>query len=176
VHHKVGTQYRAVEIASEPVSDDPWEAFPDGVVYSVDEDYYLLIEVPAQRRVRSLRSLYCCSDSVRGRGAAVTYLSHSLSFHSKEQIAPSKLGIKQLGRGLMTELSRCTGSAGKRATPPFITFVRLHRETQQPPRGLSDPARHLSHSGPYHPYHFWRVAVMHPTASKPADLGAVHPR
>ena len=43
-HHKVGTQYRAVEIASEPISDDPWEAFPDGVVYSVDEDYYLLIE------------------------------------------------------------------------------------------------------------------------------------
>ncbi len=30
------------------------------------------------------------------RGAAVTYLSHSLSFHSKEQIAPSNLGIKQL--------------------------------------------------------------------------------
>jgi len=26
----------------------------------------------------------------------VTYLSHSLSFHSKEQIAPSNLGIKHL--------------------------------------------------------------------------------
>lgn len=44
VHHAVGTDYRAVEIASEPISDDPWEPFPDGVVYSVDEDYYLLTE------------------------------------------------------------------------------------------------------------------------------------
>lgn len=44
VHHDVGTDYRAVEIASEPISDDNWEQFPDGVVYSVDEDYYLLVE------------------------------------------------------------------------------------------------------------------------------------
>lgn len=44
VHHDVGTDYRAVEIASEPISDDNWEQFPDGVVYSVDEGYYLLVE------------------------------------------------------------------------------------------------------------------------------------
>ncbi|MDJ0630127.1 MAG: class II glutamine amidotransferase [Rhodobacter sp.] len=44
VHHEVGTDYRAVEIASEPISGDPWEEFPDGVVYSVDEDHYLLVE------------------------------------------------------------------------------------------------------------------------------------
>lgn len=44
VHHDFETDYRAVEIASEPISDDPWEQFPDGVVYSVDEDYYLLVE------------------------------------------------------------------------------------------------------------------------------------
>jgi phosphomannomutase len=43
-----------------------------------------------------LRSLYCSSDSVRSRGAAVTYLSHNASFHSKEQIAPSNRGIKHL--------------------------------------------------------------------------------
>ena len=36
----------------------------------------------AQLRERSLRSLYCCSDGVRGRGAAVTNLSHNASFHS----------------------------------------------------------------------------------------------
>ena len=41
-------------------------------------------------------SLYCCSDGVRGRGAAVKYLSHNASFHSKEKIAPSNRGIKQL--------------------------------------------------------------------------------
>jgi glutamine amidotransferase len=44
VHHEVGTDYRAIEIASEPISDDSWEPFPDGVVYSIDEDYYLLTE------------------------------------------------------------------------------------------------------------------------------------
>ncbi len=36
----------------------------------------------AQLRERSLRSLYCSSDGVRRRGAAVTNLSHSTSFHS----------------------------------------------------------------------------------------------
>ena len=54
-------------------------------------------QLPAQLRERSLRSLYCCSDGVRGRGAAVTNLSHSASFHSKERIAPLNRGIKHLG-------------------------------------------------------------------------------
>lgn len=53
-------------------------------------------QFPAQRRERSLRSLYCCSDGVRGRGAPVTYLSHMASFHSNERIAPSNRGIKHL--------------------------------------------------------------------------------
>jgi len=53
-------------------------------------------------------SLSCCSDGVRGRGAAVTYLSHNASFHSKEKIAPSNRGIKHLvkrgtGAGLVIE-------------------------------------------------------------------------
>jgi len=51
-------------------------------------------ELSAQRRERSLRSLYCCSDGVRGRGAPVTYLSHTASFHSNERIAPKNRGIK----------------------------------------------------------------------------------
>ena len=50
----------------------------------------------AQFRERSLRSLYCSSDGVRGRGAPVTNLSHSESFHSRERIAPSNRGIKHL--------------------------------------------------------------------------------
>ena len=53
-------------------------------------------KLTAQFRVRSLRSLYCCSDGVRGRGAAVAYLSHKASFHSSEWIAPSNPGIKHL--------------------------------------------------------------------------------
>jgi hypothetical protein len=36
-----------------------------------------------------------CAE-LRGRGAAVTYLSHNASSHSKEQIAPSSRGIKHL--------------------------------------------------------------------------------
>ena len=39
-------------------------------------------KIPAQRRERSLRSLYCSSDGVRGRGASVTNLAHNASFHS----------------------------------------------------------------------------------------------
>ena len=44
VHHEAQKSYRAIEIASEPISDDNWKAFRDEVVYSVDEDYYLLVE------------------------------------------------------------------------------------------------------------------------------------
>src|SRR5713101_6234604 len=43
----------------------------------------------AQRLERSLRSLYCCSDSVSGRGAAVKYLSHSASLVVTMSIVPS---------------------------------------------------------------------------------------
>jgi len=56
-------------------------------------------QLAAQRRERSLRSLYCCSDGVRGRGAPMTYLSHAASFHSNERIAPANRGIKHLSSG-----------------------------------------------------------------------------
>ncbi len=39
---------------------------------------------------------YCCSDGVRSRGAPVTNLSHTASFHSQKRIAPSNHGIKHL--------------------------------------------------------------------------------
>jgi len=45
-------------------------------------------QLPAQLRERSLRSLYSCSNSVRGRGAAVTNLSHRASIHSEERNTP----------------------------------------------------------------------------------------
>ncbi len=44
VHHEVDEAYRAVEIASEPLTDEDWRTLPDGIVYSVDEDFYLLGE------------------------------------------------------------------------------------------------------------------------------------
>ncbi|RBO52675.1 hypothetical protein DSD19_13290 [Rhodovulum sp. BSW8] len=42
----------------------------------------LIVRFPAQLRELSLRSLYCRSDGVGGRGAAVTNLSYRASFHS----------------------------------------------------------------------------------------------
>lgn len=57
VHHDVGTDYRVVEIASEPITDDYWEEFEDGVIYSVDEDYYLLVEPLAKYEKVVLPSL-----------------------------------------------------------------------------------------------------------------------
>ena len=39
-------------------------------------------QIPAQRRERSLRSLYCSSDGVRGRGPSMAKLAHNASFHS----------------------------------------------------------------------------------------------
>ncbi len=63
-------------------------------------------QLPAQLRERSLRSLYCCSDGVRGRGAPVTNLSHSASLHSCERIAPSNRGIKQLHQIKVVDLER----------------------------------------------------------------------
>jgi predicted glutamine amidotransferase len=44
VHHEVGQDYNAVEIASEPITDENWQPFPDGVVFTIDENYYLLSE------------------------------------------------------------------------------------------------------------------------------------
>lgn len=60
------------------------------------------IEACASQRLQGNRlpangSLYCCFDSVRGRGAAMTNLSQRVSFHSREWIAPSNRGIKYLG-------------------------------------------------------------------------------
>lgn len=61
-------------------------------------------QLPAQLRERSLRSRYCCSDSVRGRGVAVTNLPHRASFLPKERIAPSNRGIKYLGPVVLASL------------------------------------------------------------------------
>src|SRR5687767_10995386 len=52
----------------------------------------------AQRLDRSLRSLYCRSDGVSGRGASVKYLSHSVSLAVATSIvAPPHHGTEQLG-------------------------------------------------------------------------------
>jgi glutamine amidotransferase len=44
VHHELKTAYRAIEVASEPVTpEDPWKAVPNATVYTVDPDYRLRI-------------------------------------------------------------------------------------------------------------------------------------
>jgi hypothetical protein len=48
----------------------------------------------AQPRRRSPRSLYCGSDSVRGRGAYMTDVPYKASFHNKGRITPSNRAIK----------------------------------------------------------------------------------
>jgi hypothetical protein len=77
----------------------------------------LAVLAAGQRRERSLRSLYCCSDDVRGRGAPVTYLSPMASFHSNERITPSNHGIKHLGAAEM---------------PLMTPFCTATRRTNQP--------------------------------------------
>jgi len=44
VHHEPKQDYRAVEIASEPITDEDWRPVPDGTVYAVDPDLRLRIE------------------------------------------------------------------------------------------------------------------------------------
>jgi glutamine amidotransferase len=41
VHHAHETHYRCVEIASEPITDEPWIEVPNGTVYAVDPDLAL---------------------------------------------------------------------------------------------------------------------------------------
>nr|WP_281435928.1 class II glutamine amidotransferase [Oricola nitratireducens] len=44
VRHDVGDNYRAIEIASEPISGENWQPFAEGVVYSIDENFHFHIE------------------------------------------------------------------------------------------------------------------------------------
>jgi glutamine amidotransferase len=44
VHHDPKQAYRAVEIASEPITHEDWRAVPDGTVFAVDPDFRLRIE------------------------------------------------------------------------------------------------------------------------------------
>ena len=43
VHHSAKEHYRAVEIASEPITHERWLQVPNGTVFSVDPDYCLKI-------------------------------------------------------------------------------------------------------------------------------------
>lgn len=68
----------------------------NGCFCKPDVELSALGQLFTQLRERSLRSLYCCSDGVRGRGTPMTNLSYNASFHSFERIAPSNHEIKHL--------------------------------------------------------------------------------
>ena len=45
VHHEAATRYRAVEVASEPITPgEDWKGVPNGTVFAVDPDYRLRFE------------------------------------------------------------------------------------------------------------------------------------
>lgn len=49
VHHRLGVSYRAVEVASEPLTqEEEWKGVPNETVFSVDQDFGLRIEPLAQ--------------------------------------------------------------------------------------------------------------------------------
>jgi hypothetical protein len=51
-----------------------------------------------QRRQTVQTSLDRAPDNPRRRGASMQYLAHSTSFYSDDEVAPSKPGIKHIGR------------------------------------------------------------------------------
>ena len=44
VHHETGAHYTAVEVASEPITDENWHEMPDQTVYEIDENFLLLTQ------------------------------------------------------------------------------------------------------------------------------------
>src|ERR1017187_1679481 len=74
----------------------------------------LLVDAVASRKRPQARLtiLYCSTDCLCRRGAAVKNLSHSASFHPKDKIAPSNAGTKHLACAAVVRL----GSECK--TPP----------------------------------------------------------
>ena len=60
----------------------------------------------AQILDRSLRSLYCRSDSVSSRGAAMKYLSHSTSWSMVDDILPSHSGTEHLGSKILLSATK----------------------------------------------------------------------
>lgn len=54
VRHEAGTEYRAIEIASEPISADNWQPFANETIYCIDKDFHFSIE--ALPRTADLRA------------------------------------------------------------------------------------------------------------------------
>jgi predicted glutamine amidotransferase len=57
VHHSAKQHYRAVEIASEPITHDHWLRVPNGTVFSVDPDYRLKILPMGERALAAAEGI-----------------------------------------------------------------------------------------------------------------------
>jgi hypothetical protein len=111
----------------------------DGTMQVSHETIYL--QVPAQRCERSLRSLSCCSDGVRGRGER----SHAITrdepvlmapFQSNERTALSNRGIKRVKRGLrrrtaLPMLGPDSHANGAKNAVIFLKKARIRRAVDQ---------------------------------------------
>ena len=64
VHHDPKRDYRAVEVASEPITDEAWLGVPNGSVFSVDLDIFMHIEPMAPEL------LEFAEPAVEGRAAS----------------------------------------------------------------------------------------------------------
>lgn len=53
VHHDPKQPYRAVEVASEPITDEDWRQVPNGTVFVVDPDTQLRIEPMGERGIKA---------------------------------------------------------------------------------------------------------------------------
>ncbi|KPQ22338.1 MAG: hypothetical protein HLUCCA24_00305, partial [Rhodobacteraceae bacterium HLUCCA24] len=112
-------------------------------------DSPLRAQVPdAPLREQSLRSLYCSSDGLHGRGAAVTTSSDSASFHSCERITPSSPGIKH-DRGQLHCPSRdwlkprkLSAVLSRRMATRRATGVPRHTLDETFEHAMKFPARH----------------------------------
>lgn len=89
-------------------------------------DHLLIDAVTRRKRLQALfTTLYCSTDCLSHRGAAVKNLAHNASFHSKENSAPSKSGIKHLAIKNVTD-KKCdfpfNGYLGARDVPSGSCF------------------------------------------------------
>ena len=111
-------------------------------------------KLSAQLRDRSLRSLYCCSDGVRGRGAPMTNLSHNASFHSNERIAPSNRGIKHLGNACVDFVPEVARAKGPHRDHGFQVLLLHHHLKHR-----SQLSRQGSDTGPFRRRNAWRQSI-----------------
>ena len=49
VHHNRQRHYRALEVASEPITSESWQEIPEGTVFTVDAGMRLRIEPMGER-------------------------------------------------------------------------------------------------------------------------------